>query len=112
MKLFRQVKCSERLPEKWGMYICIIKVKIDGLHYKPATYCQWDSISSEWTNPNFDGIKGEVVTWYEPVEIPTDEEIECMRYEKYGTDQFLYAAQRDGYEEGFKAAINHLIGGK
>ena len=67
-KLYRFVNVSERLPEKFGMYICHVKVIDEGLTFRPVSYCQFDTIRKEWTNPSVCGTKGEVTEWLELIE--------------------------------------------
>lgn len=67
-ELYRFVNAFERVPTKFGMYICHIRVIDDGLTFTPVSYCQYNTISKEWTNPCVCGTKGEVIDWLELVE--------------------------------------------
>lgn len=59
MKLYRQIKCSDRLPAVDGEYYCVIANGKCGNYY-------------------FDGNKFEsslVIKWLEEIEIPSEEEV-------------------------------------
>jgi hypothetical protein len=57
------VKCSERLPKNFGMYITKIRVKDNGLTFIPVAYNQFDTLVNDWTNPMCCGTKGEILEW-------------------------------------------------
>lgn len=113
-ELFRKVPCSERLPEKFGMYMCHVKVKEEGLTYHPISYCQWDSITKKWTRESACGTSGEVVDWLEPIQLPTDEEIEKManRWAHGIVELSIHTAFHLSFKEGFKSSLELLKGGK
>lgn len=66
-KLYRFVDVNERLPDKFGMYICHVKVIEDGLTFIPVWYCQFDTIKNEWSDPSVCGVKGVVIDWLESI---------------------------------------------
>ena len=67
-KLYRFVDVNERLPSKFGMYICHVKVIDKGLTLMPVSYCQFDTIRNEWTDQSVCGTEGIVIDWLELVE--------------------------------------------
>lgn len=107
--LFIKVPCSERLPEKFGMYMCHVKVKEEGLTYHPISYCQWDSITKKWTRESACGTSGEVVDWLEPTQLPTDEEIEKIVSELQ--KHFRFGFDIDSWKSGFRMALEILTKG-
>lgn len=91
--LYRKIPCSKRLPEKSGLYDT-----------------DWGNlafhISSKRWKDGFD-VFNEIEWWLEPIQLPTDEEIEKMAIEKTSTrGEYL------NYLTGFKSALKLLTGGK
>jgi hypothetical protein len=114
------VDVKDRLPIKFGMYVCKIKVIEDGLTYKPVAYCQFDTIKNDWTNPSVCNTLGEVEEWLDETPAPIDElsaiEIVKLAEERYPTkgeiititinNYDLQEAHQEGFISGYKAAIN------
>lgn len=48
-ELFRKILTKDRLPDKFGMYICHVRIKSKktGLIYNPVSYVQFDTITLE-----------------------------------------------------------------
>jgi hypothetical protein len=67
-KLYRFVEVTERLPNKFGMYICHILIIEDGLSFWPVSYVQFNTDTGLWTNPSVCGTSGEVIDWLELVD--------------------------------------------
>jgi len=66
--VYLEVPVSERLPEIFGMQLCTVKVKDDGITFFPVSYVQFDTIKGDWTNPSISGISCEVISWFEKKE--------------------------------------------
>lgn len=84
--LFRKVMCNERLPNKKQ-------------HYDT-------NVGGKYFDPKAKHIFMEASYWFDPIKIPTDEEIEKI------SKNNMIRAYESIFRDGFKAAIKHLTGGK
>jgi len=69
-KALRWVKSENRLPTKFGNYVCIVRVEDDGVNYEPASFVQFDTYKGKWTNPRVCRTAGIVVEWLEEYDLP------------------------------------------
>jgi hypothetical protein len=102
MKLYREVKCSDRLPKKEGEYMVLLE---DGAvqhePFKPDL--GW------WVEYHLPGTD-KVISWLEPYEPPTEEEIHEIVSKYLGIDWDMKKDCEVPYftMKGAKAIINLL----
>ena len=96
MKLFREVKASERLPEEKGWYHVI----------QPH---ESEYVSSSWFNGK--ELKGfGIISWLEPIEI-TEEEIEgVLRKASSKSEDGWIVIWANDFEKAAKAILSKLKG--
>lgn len=63
--VYTPIDVKEKLPEKFGMQICIVEIIEDGLNYRPVAYQQFDTNKKDWTNPSICYQSCVVTHWFE-----------------------------------------------
>lgn len=99
-ELFKKIPCSERLPEKEGVY----DTMRGRLLFQKGSFYD-NTYSSELNGNHFAPVTPEY--WYEPIQLPTDEEIENMAEVKN-----ISLSDRTPFTVGFKSALELVTGGK
>jgi hypothetical protein len=105
MKLFREVKCSDRLPEREDVYFVYYNKTVDG-------YMK----GHEYFNPDKERTvafwRSNYHIWLEPYELPTDEEIrkEAATYDNAMTSIAEGIWMPMGFIEGAQWVLSKLKG--
>lgn len=106
-ELFKKIPCSERLPEKEGVY----DTMRGRLLFQKGSFYD-NTYSSELNGNHFAPVTPEY--WYEPIQLPTDEEIEKIAKKEMDLKHIMALDERSISDciDGFKSAIELLTGGK
>ena len=104
---YREVKCSDRLPEKEHPNNTLSKSVFVIYGDGDGSYSWYDYTDNAWYG------REAVLSWLEPYELPTEEEIEKILKEEiyhYQLSRDSDPVQLAGFDEAAKAITNLLKG--
>lgn len=92
MKIYREVKVSDRLPKEKGVYYCKSSIGMDGTYFFDGNSFKYLYISS----------------FFEEVELPSDDDVIAKVREVYVGNNYGSTPRQTLFEQGANYILNFL----